>query len=340
MGKPEDKPFEIQDATTRVPDIAGIMERGPDEVVPISSLGSGLKVVEDHTVQFTFDLAENFTKMTNFEAERPLMSEWVEELQREMRQGTFRFEQVILSSCVLKDVEYRVNGQHTCWAWALLLSDPEFKHPRQLPRVRMIRYKASTDQDLRQLYATTDRGKARSRGHVVLSYLYGTEGFEGVAKTNLKRLAEGLGPWIFGYDPNHQPPVDKLIYLMKTTYKSLAMKIAEFMGGSHKANRHIHRSPACAAMYATFDVSHSHGVEFWSAVRDGAELSIDDPRLKLRNYLLTHSVVAGRGAGTAKTTSVSGETMYRTCIAHWNAWREGKTGKILVSSTGDRPKAK
>jgi len=340
MSAKELKPFPVEDVTTGVPDIAGIMERGADDVVPMASLGSGLKVIEDQTIQYTFGLADDFTKMKNFEAERPLLSEWVENLQREMRQGTFRYEQVILASCLLKDVEYRVNGQHTCWAWALLLSDPAFKHPRVLPRVRWVRYRASSDQDLRQLYATTDRGKARSRAHVVLSYLYGIEGFETVAKSNLKRLAEGLGPWVYGYDPNDQPPVDQLIYLMKTTHNALARKIAEFMGGSHKANRHIHRSPVCAAMYATFDVSHSHSVGFWSAVRDGAELAIDDPRLKLRNYLLTHSVVAGRGMGTAKTQSVSGEIMYRTCIGHWNAWRDGKTGKLLIPAAGERPKAK
>ena len=346
LDRPEAKTSPVMPSAA---DVSDMMKRASEDAIPIASLGSGLKIIEDKRVPFDYDLAnffanpdaDNKKSLKNFIAERPFSPEHAEKLLLEMKQGTFHFEHVTLMSCQYAGHEYRINGQHTAFAWGLLLLDKDYKHLKPTPMVRCLRYKANSEEDVRQLYATTDKGKPRTRGHTVTSYLFGTPEFHALSKFALKKMAEGFGPWYKGnYHSTGRNSVDEIIFKLKTTHHGLARKVGAFLTETSQRIKHIHRSPVVAAMFATFNVCEKDSIDFWTGVRDGVSLAASDPRLKLRNYLTSHFIVAGRG-GMSKDSTVNGEDMYRYCIFCWNAYRNGVSAdKIRIPKSEDRPAVK
>lgn len=292
-----------------------------DETIPVASLGSGLKVVARENKELTHSLATELLELEIFGPDRPLDDAHVARLQKAMERGTFRPELVQIMVCSLNGKNYRINGQHTCWA--RLYTDKSYRCP-----VQLIRYKASSENDMRMLYASVDRGKPRSKSNVINAYLFGHGAFAGFSKTIIKQMSEGFSFWMWGNNsPQHDG--DEISYLLETDYHGLAMKVGKFLDGCQvKTARHLRRSPVYAAFFATFDKSESDAIEFWEAVRDGANLSIDDPRLKLRNHLQGHAVNAGRGGGSYKN-NVCADDMFGWCIQAWNAFRTNSSVKAF-----------
>ena len=207
-------------ATTRVPNEESVKESMREEQIPLVSLCDNLKVISDNQVVLNEDLAERFVSMANFVAERPIEQSHVEYLLQQMRQGTFRWEQVTLMSAVLDGVEHRINAQHTVWAYFYFAQEADHKSFRN-PTVRYIRYRCSSEEDLRMLYATTDRGKPRTRSHQIIAHIFGAEEFAGLPRKALTMTSQGLSPWLNGFQSGFALPTDKVVYLMKTEHPSL-----------------------------------------------------------------------------------------------------------------------
>lgn len=346
--EPKDLTQKIADtATTKTPSQEFLIESFKEEIVPLTSLGEKIKVISDNQVILTKELAESFLHMQNFAAERAMSEPWAQVLLHQMCQNTFRYEQVTLISAIYNGVEYRMNGQHTSWAiWKWYQN--EMAKGVKKPTVRWLRYRCETEEDLRHLYATTDRGRPRSRSHQIQAYIYDSPEFKGLSKGALSLVSQSLGPWLGGFTPADVIPTDRLVYMMKTKHYNLSKIVAIFLDDSKTSgtkNKHITRAPVCAAMMATFSINQSESQEFWKKVRDAANLEAKDPALKLAHYLMQHGVNAGRGASNKGLNTVTGEDMYRTCICHWNAWRISKrTGRnpqlVKVFKDGVRPKAK
>lgn len=304
-----------------------------EEVVPVGALGDGLALTSRRTEELDVGLAYKMLEMNVFGPDRPLDNRHVDRLVAAMKRGTFRPEQVQLIICTFDGKEYRMNGQHTCWA-RIYLQDEKYRCP-----VQVLRYRASSETDMRMLYASIDRAKPRTKANVLHSYLYESDAFDGVSKTLLKQLGEGVAFWQWGLSGTGRHDGDDVAYLLKVTHHGLAMKVCHLLTDCQNLDaRHLRRGPVYAAMFATFDKSEADSLKFWTAVRDGAGLDINDPRLKLRNHLQTHAVNAGRGGGSFKR-SVNGEDMYSWCIQAWNAWRE-KVELRAFRSVQNRPTTK
>jgi hypothetical protein len=65
-------------------------------------------------------------------------------------------------------------------------------------------------------------------------------------------------------------------------------------------------------------------LQFWRGVGSGEMLGKDDPRMSLRNRLLTSTIAAGGKGVTSDITTTSSEEMFRWCICAWNAHRQAK----------------
>jgi hypothetical protein len=292
-----------------------------DVTLPIPSLGGGLKLVKKDTINFTAQAAKDLLDPNvheTFNPDRPLSNAWVNYLLKAMKQGTFRWEQLQIIVCSYKGKLYRMNGQHTSWA-RINWEDA----PKNIP-VQILRYSARTENDMRMLYASIDRGKARSKANVINSYLFDSEHFKGYPKGAIKRLSEGLTYWLWGVKGQHTG--DEIAFLMQTEYYDIATKVGQFFKNNcqNDQSKHLKRSPVIGAMFETFDKNEHDALRFWEAVRTGANLSVNDARLKLRNHLMTHSINAGRGGGTYMK-NVPADDMYHWCVQAWNAFRESRT---------------
>jgi len=248
-----------------------------------------------------------------------------------MNRGTFRPEWVNIITCVLNGVEYRMNGQHT--AWARLEKPANWRCP-----VTHMKYEAGDAEDMRRLYSSIDRGGTRSTGDVTISYLYGTAEFDGLGKKALRTLVEGFGFWKWEIETERlRHDADDRCYLLKTDAYQLAKHVVKFLMTIDKESRHIMRRPVVAAMFATYNKAIAAADDFWSPVRDGTGMrDSDDPRLKLRNALMSSSVNIGNGVESKK--AVSSEEMFRWCIQAWNCYRVGQSLK-QVKALLDKPRS-
>lgn len=333
-------------ATTRIPSSDSLMiERG--EVTPIATLGSGYKITSREFINLTESVIMAHLNLKELPTERPLSDGWVKKLLCEMLQGTFHPEMVQLAVATLDGVDYRVNGQHCCWAVSEFLTHPDHTefakaYLRKPYVVEMIRYKVRSIDELRALYASFDRAKGKTRSRVIQTYLFDMPGFKGITAGTINLLGAAVTPWKRSFNQADQMTEAEVIFLLRTEMLHLAVEVANFLSikvkesghATAKEIKHLTRSPVVAAMYSTFSVSTKASEEFWKAVRDGADLPFGDPRLKLRNHLMKTTVTR-----TAKLDVA--EEMLRTCIVCWNLWRDGKkiiTAKIPIPFK-DRPKA-
>lgn len=312
---------------------------------PVSSLGGGLsyKTRGNRTENLTVERAYKYAELPEFSADRKLSNPHVLRLMTAMREGRFHWERADVTVCTLNGKEYRMNGNHTCWARIELgTADPAFSKKYICP-VTVHRYEAETEDDMRRLYANIDRNKPRSKSNVIHSYLFDSEQFAGYSKPIISALSQGLSGFAWGFDSKEcykRHSTDEIAYLLKTEYYDLAIRVANCLK-LYPSSSHIKRGPVYAAMFATYNKHQADSDAFWEGVVTGANLTVTDPRLKLRNALSSHSINAGRGGGRIHNTTVSGEEMYRWCIYAWNAYRSKQDMKLLRAQlNAPRPVAK
>lgn len=232
-------------------------------------------------------------------------------------------------------------GVHNCWA--VLYAD-EQGLPKETRRpVQLHRYSCQSMEDMRRLYASLDAAKPRSQHDKIAALLSGSDAFPGYKRGHLAHLAQGLALWLWPSGTTrglHR--ASERAYLLLKDYHKVALVAGSIMRESKPADyRHLKRAAVMGAMLATCEKAPQIAVEFWRTIRDGLGLvDKEDPRLVLRNWLLTASLVGAEGVvGNAKV--VGQEEMYRACIHAWNAYRTNRRIKqIRVALAEERPQPK
>jgi len=93
-------------------------------------------------------------------------------------------------------------------------------------------------------------------------------------------------------------------------------------GVCEKRLKFLLRKPIAFAILTTYKIDEGDSLKFWSVVRDGIELKKDDPRKKLRDYLLQTTFCFTHGASSSRKVSTYHELISK-CITAWNAYRKG-----------------
>lgn len=295
-----------------------------------TDLGEGIELVESKLLTLNKDSAKKILDLSTFAGERPLRDRHASYLMGAMKRKTFMPELVQIITAVLKGKEYRVNGQHTCWAAYNMIPPVSF-------RVRMLRYKVSSEEDLRRLYSSVDRGASRTNANVLISYLAGKGEFAKFQPRVIRMLSEGIGFWLWEQSNVRRHDADDKAYLMQNKYADVTMRIGEFLSQKIENARHLKRAAVFAAMYETFSAPRRDDKspeEFWGRVADGLHISDErEPIAKLRHYLLNTKIrdhVSEIGGRKLKRDTT--EKMYRKCIFAWNSWRRGETVKEFLKA--------
>ena len=313
--------------TNRLPEV-----NGDHETFDVTSLGEVVRLTKEERVELTHTAAREHLDLAEFVGERIVRQHHVDSLTDAMLRGTFRWEWVTLVVARCREAHgghpagttFRVNGQHTCWA--RLECPGSMRAP-----VRVARYACATENDLRQLYASCDRGAPRTKSNVIRAYVAGHEKFERFKSHAVKYVPAGLAMWL--WESKHERRKhdgDDVAYLMLTDHYNVCCRVMEFLSRGRKQDvDHLLRSPVTAAMLATFDKAPQRADEFWSAVHNGVGFEDkDDARLRLRSFVMRYTV--GHGGGThSSREAVDVERYYRTCLVCWNAWRRGKKVKTI-----------
>lgn len=230
-------------------------------------------------------------------------------------------------------VEKRLNGQHTCWMRVYMPDDWKVQ-------IRWIRYRVTSEDDFRKLYASIDRGAPRTRGHIVSARLYGTEEFTGFSKQTLALFQASIPVWLV--EKHHERSkyiVDDVANMMQGKYNALCRILWTFMDkrGLNGRGHHMYRAPVIAAMLATFHKNAAAAEEFWDRVESGLDMpALTDPRYRLREFLMRACL---RSPDSKVAISISTDEMYNVCLYCWNCYRSGQPIKV-IRSPESRPAVK
>ena len=278
----------------------------------VADFSEGVTLESTELKPFDESLAREFLGLKTYDQERPIRHRHVNYLARAMERETFHLEHVQLMSCELDGEVYRGNGQHCCSARL---------HAEKCPggTVAVYRYRAKTEKDLRQLYASIDRGAPRIKSHVVASYV-GNEFNLDSRMSSL--LSSSLVRMLKGNSGDRPLDGDELATLMLGPYNDVCRRVAGFLPDLvPQDSRHMKRAPVIAAVLATTLVDDEASEVFWRSVSTG--LGFDraaDPRVRLREWLF-ETALAGNNR---RMRQVSQEDMYRVSLNLWNAWRSGR----------------
>lgn len=278
------------------------------------------KVISDEIVSLNDEKAAAYIELPIFRGEREVKDAHVQRLYDAMRCGNFNNLLVILATAELHGVTYKINGQHTCWA--------KFNYPGFNPKVREIKFKVDTEDDLRQLYSSFDRNLVRDDKHVTLIELSNNVHLKEFSNTLLKFMVTAFKFWLFDHSSLRKrcTPQDVAV-LIEEKHMALFRTVTEFVQvnvDGKKEAQFMRRSPVVAAMFETFNKVPTIAPQFWKPVCDSIGLeSKNDVRWLLRTLLATSRLSA------SKSRAMTEEEMYRYCVPAFNKWRKGETAQVL-----------
>ncbi len=296
-----------------------------EDLVDITSLGDGLSIVSNRKLPFSNDLAIKVLETERVPWERGLRNNHITYLIAEMKKGLFLTEITSLATCYCEEVdkEFRINGQHSCWA-RTELTDKEYPPSP----ITVLKYGAKTLEDVRRLYARFDRGAVRTRNNITQTYLAGTKQFEGVSASGIRALSAGFYFWI-GDNRNERNKftTDDVSFLMQKDHEKVVSQVILFAQQKPDlfTTHYLRRASVLAAMFETFSKNVLASQEFWHAIKVGLGFtSTNDPRLKLRNALMTTVINKTHNVNKKEKKVTDSESIYRWCITAFNAWRAGE----------------
>lgn len=288
-------------------------------------------VVSDQTITLNHEKALSYLDLPVFPGEREVTDNHVQFLYDEIRKGTFNPLLVILSTATFNGVEYKINGQHTCWA--VVAMPPSFSL-----RVREINYRVATAEQLKLLYSTYDRLKARTDGHITKVFLADTEATRDLWMSEVPRLVSAFRHWHVSNAASRRVTPEQLSAVISREFSGLFRQVALFVQANHKMAL-SRRVPVVAAMFATFDKVPTKATEFWQPVIDGVNLSArSDPRWQLRDALLKALQPGSSTRGSKGMRVLTTEDVFRICLLAWNKWRKGESAAVALRTPQERPK--
>ena len=288
------------------------------------------EIVSDKSVCLNHAKAAEYIDLPVFEGEREVADAHVQFLYDEMRKGTFNTFLVILSTAIYKNVVYKINGQHT--AWALYYMPPSFSI-----EVREIKYRVNSEEQLKLLYSTYDRLKARSDGHITRVLLAGTPVTEGLWISIVSKVAGGCKYWAVDSEATRRRmSPDQVASMIQREHSDLFRLVGKY-AQEHRNDTLLGRQPVMAAMFATFNKSPAKAPEFWDPVLTGMNLTAKtDARFALRETLL-RITTSKHISGGKERRLMNAEDTYRVCVSAWNKWRRGEPVKVALRAPDARP---
>ena len=287
-------------------------------------------VISDKLVTLDQAKAIEYIDLPIFEQERDSDRRWVQSYLDEMKAGVFNFTATSLASAWLGDVRYKVNGQHTCWAFGFMPKNYKVT-------MREVIYRVKSEEALRQLYITYDAGKPRSKQHQTQILAADKDFCEGLTASFASKMCGALTFWTTPNDnTRRRVGVRKSMAIAEKDYPELFGCVGNFAQAASKENSALKRMPVLAAMLGTFERSGRASIEFWQAVADGLTIPAKtDVRYQLRKQLLNMQSRHVTAVTTGKPQP-SDEKLYLICLAAWNKWRRGETSRSAIRPAKNR----
>jgi hypothetical protein len=282
---------------------------------------------------FTHQLAKWYLALNSLPGERPIGDEHVEKLFGELDRGSFLGELSVIATGKVGNTIYQLNGRHTCTAMLKYNGKRSYE-------ITHLQYELPTLEKAGELYAKFDPNWAgRTFPHILRAWLR-THGFGEDYGMRLMTLFCSAATFDFvGKNPFGMKKViglDKVELIKK--YPTILRAVLEIIGDNQKSSAHLRKLPVMCAIFQTVKKSERAAKMFWIAVRDGENLSKQEPAKKLETYLRENTFNRGMAAVCPKRKAGFRE-MYAKCIHAWNAYRNGSTTDMKFYPNAKLPEA-
>jgi len=285
------------------------------------------KLIKRSQIRVGIKEAEEFQSINNFEGQRTIDEKHLRELIEKMNDGRFLDGDIAVATLLYKQNEkVLMNGQHI--TLAILNSKKQII-------ATLKEYECPTAEDASLLFRQFDSHRSRSLNNCV-KVEANALGIKWPGKIVTLILGAGLEK-----DMKYYLTKEKKIECLKEYIKEgnfinkLLTKQGRIMT---KEAKHLLRIATITAMMLTYEKSASDSEDFWIPVIFGENLKKEDPRYKIRNYLMQTSIGRGRGASHITDIATTKE-MISKCIHAWNAFRNGASTELRYYHRAPIPKA-
>ena len=272
-----------------------------------------------------YEAMEYLDYNTHYKGQRPLNHKQVKMLENEMINGTFLDGNIAIAVLAYENNrKILVNGQHQ--SQAVMNTGSEIV-------VNYQEYDCFNPEDLSDLFRRFDNHKQRSLSDCLNPE---AEALGVEWKRKIVRLVVTAACQIEGIA---DAPKVKKVEMLKHYLKEGSFINHLLKDG--KSCKHMLRGAVVRAMIETWRIDKDAALVFWEKVRDGANLEVKAPELKLRSYLMGCSLVgSGRGVGSDVRSGdlASAREIYVKSIHAWNAKRRGKTTDLKYHPLAPAPK--
>jgi len=290
---------------------------GPEKTKPRSYEEQGFALVTDTKRLLSKKFAQELLSYPKTAWERAFKPKRVNRYVLCMQRGRFHFEWVSIVVFIHKGQKFLANAKHT--SDAVIHSGITPEHA-----ARYLEYEVDDEASMRELYALIDQNFTRTPRQNIVARCYDLDEFKGISQRHMTTLVEGLRTMLY-------PGAERTRHLMEDALDELfdqnsglidAFTTAyNIIGPFSNQYSFFYKSSVIGAMLKTCQLHPRLAAEFWSGVKEGADLSRDDARLKVRNMLLTTSTKKPNSGAPVRIATH--EALYRWCIRGWNAWRTG-----------------
>lgn len=261
-------------------------------------------------INMTHNHARQLLMFNNLTCQRKLSRNKLNMLKRKSDDGDFHH--LIAGICIMKNgIGYMVNGQHSCTH----VLETGITTP-----ATVVFYDNVSDKEIvSHIYSQYDTNMERST--LDLSKLK----FDALQVNWVPSFGILLNGTLDRYKNNSEflsssdlSKSEKMELIPNNMYQSnfLARILLDEDGQFRNNVHHLKKQYITINMLHTLDISESWSLRFWEKVRDGDNLTKDDPRFVLREYLLNKE--------TNMNIFRKKMALYNICTKAWNAFRNNE----------------
>lgn len=252
---------------------------------------------------------------------RPIREPWVNVLADRMKNGQFA-PSATIALAHLNGSTYIVNGNHTLRA---------IERSGVVQKLPIIHHAPATLSEVKQLYATYDRGLSRKVSDSLRAY--GAMSDFDMNMQEVNQLSAAVRFMLNDFDQTTARAYsvryisdDVLMSYMRPWAEEYNAIRSHFAGYKKEDQRLVlTRRVVLSVALITVRGQGEHALDFWTKVITGANLDTFDGAKRLRDYLM----VNGMRGGAAKKKSESPVRYFKTVTHCWNRWFTGEPISVL-----------
>jgi len=280
------------------------------------------KITSRETKQITPAIAGKLLEYNTYKAQRPIRKNHAAQLTHVIKSGDFTTGNLAFA-IDSRGVIRLMNGQHQLTA-VIRSGKPIIAHVEHA--------ECTGYDDIAKYFAQFDVGATRSISDIVRAEV-DTVGVDWLRLTG-SILAGAIA---FVDTKGDYKNADKSL-----TKHERARKIKDHIRDGNYLNelfigneaKFLRRVPIAVVILMTYQKYYPKSYEFWTGVKSGVNLGAKDPRLHIRNFLMTSVAVSSAATVTRRATDK--EIIVR-CVHAWNAYAKGEERLQISAYHADAP---